>query len=132
MPSPRGPAPTPTHLRLLRGNPSKRPMRPEPQPTVPAEVPEAPGYLVGHACDEWYRISGELFRLGLLTILDIHVLAAYRQAYARWRAAEEALAKMAERDPGTRGLLVRDFAGNAKRNPLAKIATDAADAMVTF
>ena len=34
-----GPPPTPLHLRLLRGNPSKRPLRAEPEPAQPATCP---------------------------------------------------------------------------------------------
>jgi hypothetical protein len=38
----------PTHLRLLRGNASKRPLPTnEPQPTIPPAPPEAPAYLEG-------------------------------------------------------------------------------------
>jgi hypothetical protein len=55
-----GPRPTPTPLKIIRGNPSKRPIRAEPEPTVPAELPEAPGFLNGYARDEWYRIGEEL------------------------------------------------------------------------
>jgi hypothetical protein len=33
----------------------------------------------------------------MLTIVDVMPLAAYFQAYARWRVAEEALAVQAER-----------------------------------
>jgi hypothetical protein len=41
-----GPRPTPTHLQLLRGNPSKRPLnKGEPVPDIPAAVPEPPAFL---------------------------------------------------------------------------------------
>jgi P27 family predicted phage terminase small subunit len=39
---------------------------------------------------------------------------------------------MAERDPLTSGLLVKRTDGNAARNPLVRIAADAADDMVSF
>ena len=71
----------PTHLKLLRGNPGKRPLHPEPQPPVPPSPPEAPSFLVGYSMDEWYRVAEELHRLKLLTVIDIHPLAAYCQAY---------------------------------------------------
>ena len=96
----RGRPPVPTHLKLLRGNPGKRPINMnEPQPDVVADVPDAPPFLAQYACDEWYRIAEELQRLHLLTAFDLNPLAAYCQAYARWRMAEEALAEMAARDP---------------------------------
>ena len=60
-----GRPPTPTHLKLLRGNPGKRPIRPEPQPEQPPTPPEPPDFLTGYAFDEWRRVAPELHRLGL-------------------------------------------------------------------
>jgi P27 family predicted phage terminase small subunit len=129
-----GPPPTPTHLKLLRGNPSKRPLRPgrEPQPALPAEPPAAPGFLDGYALEEWNRLSGELYRLKLLTSLDLHTLAAYCDAYARWRTAKETVAAMAERDPITHGLIVKTQSGGAAPNPLVWIAAQASRDMLRF
>src|SRR6266478_3776145 len=118
------PPPQPTRLRLLRGNPSKRAFRPEPQPERPAEPPEPPPFLAGYACDEWHRVAGELHRLKLLTILDISSLAAYCTAYARWRTAAEALAKMERLNP-VAGLMIK-----RAQNPLVRIAGRAAADMV--
>ena len=74
----RGPRPMPTHLRLLRGNPSKEPLnKNEPQPTIDPEIPDVPEFLTGYAADEWCRVSEELYRLKLLTSVDTHTLAAY-------------------------------------------------------
>src|SRR5262249_21033382 len=127
-----GPPPTPNVIKLLKGNPGRRPIRPEPEPTRSPEVPEPPAFLAGYACDEWFRVAPELHRLGLLTAIDVAPLAAYCQSYARWRIAEETLARMAEHDPATRALLVKNADGNPARNPLVKIASSAADAMLRF
>jgi P27 family predicted phage terminase small subunit len=127
-----GPKPTPTHLKLIRGNPGKRPIRPEPQPAQTAEVPEPPSFLTGYAADEWWRVAPELYRLGLLTLVDVMPLAAYAQAYADWRTASEALAKMREKDPVTGALLVKGDGGSPMQNPLVKIVARAADDMVSF
>jgi P27 family predicted phage terminase small subunit len=89
-------------------------------------------FLIGYASDEWYRVSGELHRLKLLTIVDVNVLAAYCQSYSAWRTAVEALAKMAERDPVTSGLLIRSTDGNPRRNPLAIAANRAAKDMLSY
>jgi P27 family predicted phage terminase small subunit len=62
--------------------------------------------------------------------LDVAVLASYCASYSRWRTAEEVLARMAERDELTRGLMIKSVDGNPRRNPLVKIAADAADAMI--
>jgi P27 family predicted phage terminase small subunit len=122
-----GPPPQPTHLRLLRGNASKRAFRPEPQPERPAEPPEAPAFLVDYARDEWYRVVGELHRLKLLTVVDISPLAAYCTAYARWRTAAEALAKLKELNPVPAGLMIK-----RAQNPLVRIAGRAAADMVKY
>jgi len=113
-----GPPPQPTNLRILRGNPGKRPIKPEPQPERPAEPPEAPAFLVDYARDEWCRVVGELHRLKLLTILDISSLAAYCTAYARWRRAAEALAKIEGLNSVPAGLMIK-----RAQNPLVRIAT---------
>ena len=70
----------PTHLRLLRGNPGKRPIKPEPEPAVPDKPPEPPNFLSDEAKNEWWRVAPELHALSLLTVLDVMPLAAYCQA----------------------------------------------------
>ena len=126
-----GPPPTPLHLRLLRGNPGKRPLHPEPEPAREPQCPDAPSYLRGYAIDEWYAVAPELWRLGLLTILDVSMLACYCDAYYRWRLAREALQKMTEHDPVTQGFLIKNVDGSARRNPLAKVVTDAGAEMLS-
>jgi P27 family predicted phage terminase small subunit len=127
-----GPPPTPTVVKLLRGNPGQRRIRPEPQPEKTEQVPDAPDYLIGYAADEWYRVTPELHRLGLLTILDIPALAAYCNAYKVWRTAVEALHEMARRDPVMRGLVVKAASGGAIQNPLVLTIRQAANDMVRF
>jgi P27 family predicted phage terminase small subunit len=128
----RGPPPTPNVVKLMRGNPGKRRINSEPEPQIPESVPEPPSFITGYAMDEWWRAAPELHRLRLLTIVDVMPFAAYCQSYARWRTAEEALAKMAERDAATSGLLVKRADGNAGQNPLVRIAANAAADMVRF
>jgi P27 family predicted phage terminase small subunit len=70
--------------------------------------------------------------MGLLSQLDVAALAAYCVAYTRWRQAEEALAKMAEKDPVTGGMLIKGALGDARVNPLARVAANAARDMVAF
>ncbi len=72
----RGPAPKPTRMKVLAGNPGKRPLnRREPQPKP--GLPRCPAQLSEEAKREWKRISKELDRLGLLTVLDRAALSAY-------------------------------------------------------
>jgi len=128
----RGPRPTPTVLRVLRGNPGHRPINQnEPQPFVPDDCPAPPAHVIGHAAEEWNRIAPELYRLGLLTVADIGPLAAYCGAYARWRTAEETIQRLANNDPELHAMLVETECG-VGISPLIKIARWAANDMVRF
>ncbi len=124
-------APVPLPLRRLRGNPGKRPLSREPELPREPECPPPPDFLAPYACDEWWRVAPELHLLGLLTVADVQVLAAYCQAYARWPTAEEALARMAGCDESD-GLLAKSATGDARPHPLVKISRDAAARMVKF
>jgi P27 family predicted phage terminase small subunit len=127
-----GPPPQPTNLRILRGNPSKRPLpQHEPQPIVPAEVPRPLDFLSDHAKAEWQRIAPELHALGLLSALDLAAFGSYCESYSKWRAAEELLAEMAQRDPATGALLIKGSDG-PRINPVMKAARNAAADMVFF
>lgn len=127
-----GSPPTPLRLRLLKGNPGKRPLRPEPEPEREPKCPEPPPFLDGYARDEWWRVAPELHRLGLLRVTDTMPLAAYAVAYSRWRTAEEVLARMAEHDGTTHGLLVKAADGNARQNALVRIAAEAVANMIRY
>lgn len=70
--------------------------------------------------------------VGLLTEADVASLAAYCQAYGHWHTAEETLARMADRDEHMHGLLIKTVDGNPRRNPLVKVAADAAEDMLRF
>jgi P27 family predicted phage terminase small subunit len=120
----------PTHLRLLRGNPGKRPIRDEPEPAPGPACPDPPPFVVGYAADEYWRVAPELWRLGLLTVVDLMPFCVYCLSYSRWRMAAETLARMAETDPVAHALLIKSTDGNARRNPLVKISSDAADDML--
>jgi P27 family predicted phage terminase small subunit len=128
----RGPRPQPTNLKLLRGNPGCRVLKPEPQPAKPAAIPQPPDFLGEIAKAEWWRVASELFHLGLLTDVDVNPLAAYCQAFEHWRTAEITLAEMAKRDPITRAIMVKGSLGNPVPNPIIKVAIIAARDMVRF
>jgi P27 family predicted phage terminase small subunit len=128
----RGPPREPVELRILRGNPSRRPVPPSLRIVPPPEPPEPPEFLTGHAAEEWRRIAPELHALRCLTPFDIGPLAAYCDAYKRWRTAVETISGMEAQDPQFRGLLVKGPDGNAAVNPLVKIADRAAQRMVRF
>ena len=127
----RGRKPKPTHLRLLEGNKENRPLNlNEPKP-IPIR-PVAPKGLSPEAREEWDRIADETYNLGLLTTLDVQVLAAYCQSYGRWIVAERKIAMMAALDPQTNGLLIKTVGGHPIPNPLIYIAANAARDMVRY
>jgi P27 family predicted phage terminase small subunit len=125
-------APTPLALKVLRGNPGKRAIRPEPVPDLPESPPDPPEFLSEIAKGEWARIVLSLYRLRLITTLDLNVLAAYCQAFARWHEAETTLATMAAKDPVTHGILIKGAHGTPVVNPLVRVASVAAKDMVNF
>ena len=127
-----GPPPQPLNLRILRGNPGKRALRPEPQPLIAEACPEPPPHVTGYAADEWWTTGPELHRLGLLSRLDVPQLAAYCYAYGQWRKAAEALAKMEANDPVTNGQLIKSKYGDVAQNPLISVARKQAADLMRF
>ena len=91
----RGPPPEPTRLKLLKGNPGKRPVNTQ-EPTPRPEAPRCPAWLSAEAKAAWRRVVPELRQMGVLAFVDGDALSAYCQTYARWKAAEEYLAKHGE------------------------------------
>ena len=77
-----GPAPKPTALKLLEGNPGHQKVnRREPKP--PEGMPTRPEWLLPEAKREWVRVTSDLASLGLLVRVDRARLAGYCQAWAR-------------------------------------------------
>jgi len=129
----RGRKPTPTHLRILQGNPQHRRLpRNEAQPDISDELPAAPSFLHAYAVEEWDRVASELHHLRVLTRVDRGIFAAYCQSYARWRLAEEALARMTVNDGVMNGFIIRRRNGEAGPNPLVGAARRAAHEMLRF
>lgn len=127
----RGRKPKPTHLKLVTGNPGRRPLnKSEPKPTL--ELPTPPAELSEDAAAEWGRVSVALHKAGLLSGIDRAALAAYCQAYGRWVKAERAIAEMGKRDPLTGGLMIKTTNGNAIQNPLVGTANKAMADMVRY
>ncbi|MGF6607065.1 P27 family predicted phage terminase small subunit [Paraburkholderia sp. WSM4175] len=121
----------PTALKLIRGNPGRRPVNTnEPKPAK--TPPPAPAHLDARARAEWDRLVPELFAAGLLTSIDGAALAAYCNAFSRWAEAEEALAKMRARDELTSALMIKTKSGNAIQNPLVGTSNRAMLLMCRF
>lgn len=117
----RGRKPKPTRLKVLTGNPGKRPLnRDEPRPE-PA-IPDCPPELSPAAQREWHRLAGEFAALRVLTNLDRAALAAYCGAYALWAEATEAIQKF--------GAMVKSPTGYPIQSPYVSIANRQAEIML--
>lgn len=119
----RGPAPKPTQLRILEGKAGHRPLN-DREPVYPVEVPPRPSFLDAVARTEWKRVVPALERLGLLTSVDRAALAAYCQAYSRWRKAEIEIQK--------HGLTSVTPLGFVQKRPEVTIAKEAMALMRAF
>lgn len=86
----RGRPAKPTRLKILAGNPGRRPLnKREPQPRVGA--PPCPTHLDAEAKREWRRIVKELSAVGLLTHVDRAALADYCIAWSEAVALDTAI-----------------------------------------
>ena len=88
----RGPAPTPTALRVLKGRTDHRPL-PIGEPRPAPIMPRCPLWLDDEGKREWRKIAPKLFRLGLLTEVDGEALACYCQSLSMLRTATAVLHK---------------------------------------
>lgn len=111
-----GRTPKPTHLKILEGNPGKRPLNldePKPRPVTPT----CPSWLTGEAKREWKRLVPELEALGLLTIVDRGALAVCCQSYGRMVEAEKFLQRAAKT-----GFMFKTPSGYLQQLPQVSIA----------
>lgn len=113
----RGPAPKPTRLRVLEGNPSHRPL-PMNEANPRRIMPSCPSWLSLEAKREWHRIAPKLFALGLLTEVDGRALALYCDAMATWKEARAILHK--------KGLTFTTPSGYKQQRPEVAIARNSA------
>jgi P27 family predicted phage terminase small subunit len=113
----------PTHLKLITGTFRRdRASKNEPRPEL--AIPSVPPELSDDAKLEWARVSGELFRLGLLTNIDRAALAAYCDSYGIWVRAERLLRKI-EAENGAAGLVTKGSRGLIA-HPLLRMSRRAA------
>jgi len=127
----RGRKPKPSGLKVISGTDRADRRNPD-EPKFNPEIPAVPEFLSDPAKVEWGRVCDALYGAGILAKTDRAALAAYCQAYGRWQQAEEALAKMAERDGVTKGIMIKTTNGNAVQNPLVGTANKAMADMVRY
>src|SRR5215207_2629350 len=118
-----GRKPKPTALKLISGNPGKRPLNTrEPKPAH--SIPTCPAHLNPSGKAEWKRLVQQLHSLGIISQLDRAVLAAYCQAYGRWVEAERKL----QETP----ILLKTPSGYVQPSPWLAIANKQLELMSKF
>ena len=120
----RGRKPTPGPLKIAAGGRAKARSR-EPQARGP--IGTAPKWLDRLAKIEWRRIIKALGDTGVLTAADRATLAAYCQAYARWKQAEALV--------NADGLVIRQQYADRDllvRNPATAILNESRQAVLRF
>jgi P27 family predicted phage terminase small subunit len=108
-----GPPKQPTAWRRAEGNRGKRAWN-YAEPMPPEGTPECPEHLSEEARAEWHRLVDTLVSMGVITIVDRAVLAAYCQAYGRWVEAEQKLKETP--------LLFKTPSGYVQQSPWLNIA----------
>lgn len=113
-----GRKPQPTALKLLHGNPGRRPLN-ENEPKPKAALPKPPAHLSPVAKQEWRRAGKLLHSMGLISDLDLAAFALYCTAWARWVEAEQALS--------TYGVMLKSPNGFPVQSPYLSVANRAMD-----
>lgn len=115
----RGPAPKPDTMKILEGNPGKRQLNMErPEPTGKASCPAS---LSLEAKREWRRIVGN-FPPGMVTAVDVPLLASFCEAWALHKKASERLQ--------VEGEVIESKDGNPYQNPWLSIRNKQVEIMV--
>jgi len=87
----KGRKPSPTHLKLVRGNPGKRPIKAAGEPKPAHMLPNPPAHLSSRAKAAWDQIAPVLSGMGALTEADAVALELLCEAYADDTGAREEL-----------------------------------------
>jgi P27 family predicted phage terminase small subunit len=110
----RGPAPMPTAIKKLKGNPGRRPLN-EVEPQPEQGEPDCPEHLDEVAQREWKRLIPILRGMRVLTTADYIALGNLCQAYSIQIKAQKQLARS--------GLLYKTRSGYVQQSPLLGIIT---------
>jgi len=118
----RGPAPTPTRAKMLRGEtrPSRLNLH---EPTPSPDVPKIPADMDADAKVVWRRVLRDMRHTGVIRAADADILRCYCEAVSRYAQAARLYAQSG---PITK----RD--GNLVKNPLHQVARDNADEIRQF
>lgn len=117
----RGPKPTPTHLKLLRGDEERHINRDEPTPTEGAPLP--PSSLSDEAKRIWAYYAPDLEDKGCLTTWDVDTFAVFCNAVAVYR---DCARKMGDQYTD------RGAAGGVIKSPYWQIMRDCSETIAKF
>lgn len=118
----RGRRPKPTQLKVISGNPGKRPLNlSEPKPEGPAQCP---AWLDGGGKAEWRRVAPHLEKMGLLTAVDMAAFACYCDAVSKLEQANNKIESL--------GLIAKTGGGGAKVSPYFTIRSKAMEEIRAF
>lgn len=112
--------PIPTNLKLLRGNPGKRPITKD-EPRIAVEIPRPPLHMTKDEKKIFRKIAKQLAAARVITQLDSNALMLYCTAYVRWVQAN----KMIEQD----GYLIDSPNGYAMPSPWLSISNKSFEQM---
>jgi P27 family predicted phage terminase small subunit len=87
MPTPK---PTPTVLKLIRGNPGKRQIKAN-EPKPQRGIPRCPSHLDQKAKVAWKKLCERLDQMGVLTLADEYALEMLCGVYARIRDLQKVI-----------------------------------------
>ena len=118
----RGRTPTPTNLKILTGNPGKRPINLSTFSPASA-IPRCPASLNSEAKKEWKRITRELHNYHMIAEVDRGLLAMLCTAWGRFVEAETMIEKASER--GGSGLFVKTPNGFPVQSPWVAVSNKA-------
>ena len=110
----KGRKPVPTSLKLIRGNPGRRPidLDGEPQPPVEEKTPGPPAYLPPIAKKVWREIAPSLHLTGRLTVDDGPLLAALCLELSQWRESIRQMGELAKgKDNPLTGAIIKTADG---------------------
>jgi len=110
----RGRKPTPTHLKLIAGNPGKRAINHN-EPKPDSKEPPMPPDLDADEKAAWRYVTGELERMGILASSDLGIITAYCTHWGTYTRAKRAFQGDGSQD------VVTTLTGAQKKNPHLQI-----------
>ena len=111
-----GPAPTPTHLRIIKGDRKDRINTKEPKPKK--AKPKCPAWLNKEAKKIWKRTAEQLDAMSLLFEADQDILCSYAIAVVTYQQATKLVDEQ--------GILVEGRRDGSVTNPAVRVQRDQA------